>query len=266
MFARISASRPNEPITAFAGGSTPHTIFSPSSVQHALLSFLTPTTALPLRAVCQDTLLATRRHPFFDEKRDPSQHLALPSIFLNPLNVLRLYPSCKVFEGAAHPTRLYQYAYNCYGGGIGRQQCTFFNLCYSCFRMQSHATDEWPKAIADQYDWVEFSTQSHYYFLLRQIQRVNLADVADLTDDLGPDLVSCETLILSPSAEFSPALTDAFFTGNLPKLKTLVFWNGNAPPDDHIPSCFTMRCLNALLARGVEILGLEHGYPYAVPP
>lgn len=264
MFARISASRPNEPITAFAGGSTPHTIFSPSSVQHALLSFLTPTTALPLRAVCQDTLLATRRHPFFDEKRDPSQHLALSSIFLNPFNVLRLYPSCKVFEGAAHPTRLYNFPYHCHGNN-----CTFYQLCYSCYRMQCRSGDDAegePKAIGQKHDWVEFSNQSHYYFLLRQIQRVNLADVADLTDDLGPDLVSCETLILSPSAEFSPALTDAFFTGNLPKLKTLVFWNGNTPPDDHIPSCFTMRCLNALLARGVEILGLEHNYPYAVPP
>jgi hypothetical protein len=113
---------------------------------------------------------------------------------------------------------------------------------------------------------VEFSDQSHYYFLLRQIKRVNLADVAGLTDDLGPDLLSCETLILSPNADHSPALTDAFFTGNLPKLKTLVFWYGNGPPDDHIPSSFTKRCIDSLRARGVEILGIEYDYPYAIPP
>jgi hypothetical protein len=113
---------------------------------------------------------------------------------------------------------------------------------------------------------VEFSTQSNHYFLLRHIQRVNLADVAGLTDDLGADLLSCETLILSPSAEHSPALTDAFFTGNLPKLKTLVFWSKHVPNDDHIPSSFTKRCIDSLRARGVEILGIEYDYPYAIPP
>jgi len=94
---------------------------------------------------------------------------------------------------------------------------------------------------------------------------VNLADVADLTDDLGPDLLSCETLILSPSADHSPTLTDAFFTGNLPKLKTLVFWYGNGPPNDEVTSCFTTRCINALRARGVQILG-ESLYNIPTPP
>jgi hypothetical protein len=67
MFKRISASLlPDQAITAFAGGTSAHTILSPPAVQHALLGFFTTPAVLPLRAAFKDACAAVARHAWRD--------------------------------------------------------------------------------------------------------------------------------------------------------------------------------------------------------
>ncbi len=67
LFARISASRPGQPIAAFCGGlGAAHSMLSPPPVQLALLGFLTTAAALPLRATCREARAAVAGHEWRD--------------------------------------------------------------------------------------------------------------------------------------------------------------------------------------------------------
>jgi hypothetical protein len=66
MFARISASRGEHPIGAFAGGALPTTLLSCCST--ALLPLLSSAAVLPLRATCREAAAAVAAHPWEDSK------------------------------------------------------------------------------------------------------------------------------------------------------------------------------------------------------
>ena len=63
-FARISASRGEHPICAFAGGALPTTLLSCCST--ALLRMLSTAAMLPLRAACKEAAAAIAAHPWED--------------------------------------------------------------------------------------------------------------------------------------------------------------------------------------------------------
>ncbi len=62
LFARLSASRPRQPLCAFAGGPLPHTLLA--ACGHTLLDCLSSAAVLPLRAACREARSAVARHPY----------------------------------------------------------------------------------------------------------------------------------------------------------------------------------------------------------
>ena len=66
MFTRISASRGEHPICAFAGGALPTTLLS--CCAGALLPMLSTAAVLPLRAACKEAAAAVAAHPWEDSE------------------------------------------------------------------------------------------------------------------------------------------------------------------------------------------------------
>lgn len=64
MYARLSASRLDQPLAAFCGGPHPHTLLS--CCASALLPLLSTRAALPLRAACREARGAIAAHPWAD--------------------------------------------------------------------------------------------------------------------------------------------------------------------------------------------------------
>ena len=65
MFVRLSSSRPQCPLAAFAGGALPHTMLS-SAMRSELLAMFSTRSALPLRAVCKEFRAAVAEHAWDD--------------------------------------------------------------------------------------------------------------------------------------------------------------------------------------------------------
>ena len=72
-FARVSSSRAQEPLMAFAGGALPHTILS--CCHGTLLGMFDTKTVLPLRSTCSDALKAIAAYPWEDTATTILGHL-----------------------------------------------------------------------------------------------------------------------------------------------------------------------------------------------